>query len=247
MPIQNPEIVAKINQTYRVNFLKDVALARLLDEQTFSALTSIAFLNQAEIVTFIQSDPKFLDQLFSILSEEKLSLKRRKDVVLFLHELSSIVKGMHPHGKSEFFRSLAQHGLFAIFEYTLGDHDTDIRIAVISILTNILDGESSLVRSFCLAQSKQGQKTLSEFLVDKFLTEPDSGLRSQLSDILRMLLDTFKLDATEGLVHQSSEAEEFLTLFYESALSKLVSPILELDKGLLTDEQGNFIKSFAGV
>jgi hypothetical protein len=50
------------------------------------------------------------------------------------------------------FRSLGQHGLFAIFEYTLADEDIDIRLAASSMLSSILDHDPTLVRSFCLAQ-----------------------------------------------------------------------------------------------
>ena len=238
IPINNPEIVAKINQTYRVQFLKDVALARILDEQTFSSLNSIAFFNQTEIVSHIQSDQTFLSELFAILSEENISLERRKDVILFLHELSTIARTLHVNSKTDFFRSLAQYGLFAIFEYTLGDPDIDVRIAVVSILSNILEGEATLVRSFCLAQSRQKQKPLSDILVEKFISETDSGLRSQLAENIRMLIDTMRLDATEGLVQRTNESEEFLTLFYETSLQSLVEPISQLDMNMLVSQKG---------
>ena len=41
VPIQDPAIRAKIHQTYRIGYLKDVILPRVLDDATFGTLTSI--------------------------------------------------------------------------------------------------------------------------------------------------------------------------------------------------------------
>ena len=239
MQFKNPEIVRKITQTYRVQFLKDVALARILDEQTFSSLCSITFYNHTEIVAFIQNDQDFQSHIFSILSEENISAERRKDVLMFLHELSVTVKSLHIQSKAEFFRSLASHGLFAIFEYTIGDSDIDIKIAIMALLSNILENESALVRSYCLAQSKQHQKSLLEIVIDRFLKESDSGLRSQLSEIIRMMIDTVRVDATsEGIVQHSAEAEDFLTLFYDQNLSQLAQPVMSLEESMISKTNG---------
>jgi protein phosphatase-4 regulatory subunit 3 len=211
----------------------------MLDEQTFSSLSSIAFFNQSEIVAYIQKDQSFQIQIFAILSEENLSAQKRKDVVMFLHELSVTVKGLHVQSKAEFFRSLASHGLFAIFEYTIGDQDIDIRIAIISLLTNILENEAGLVRSFCLAQARQNQKTLIETVIDRLLTETDSGLRSQLSEIIRMMIDTIRVDAvSEGIVHHTTDAEDFLNLFYENYVSQLAHPIMSLNEEMIVVKHG---------
>jgi protein phosphatase-4 regulatory subunit 3 len=158
---------------------------------------------------------------------------------MFLYELAVLAKTIQMSHKSEFFRSLAQHGLFAIFEYTLNDSDLEIRTAVIAILSSILEGEAGLMRSFCLAQSKQNQKPLSELLVERFIVETDSGLRSQLREIIRMMVDTFRLDATEGLVNSQTESEEFLTMFYECSLSKLVEPITSIKSSDLIEANGS--------
>lgn len=239
VPFNSPEIISKILQTYRVQFLKDVALARILDEQTFSSLSSIAFFNQSEIIAYIQTDQSFQAHVFAILSEDNLSAQKRKDVIMFLYESSVIVKSLHSQTKAEFFRSLASHGLFAIFEYTIGDKDIEIRIAIIALLTNILENEGALVRSFCLAQSKQNQKTLIETVIERLLDEPDSGLRSQLSEIIRMMIDTGRLDAvTDGIVQHTAEAEDFLQLFYDRYVTLLAQPIMNLDESMLVSRNG---------
>ena len=92
---------------------------------------------------------------------------------------------------------MGKHGLFALFEHTLGDADIAVRNASLSILFNSLEYDPSLVRSFCLAQFKQNQLPLIAFMIEQFLKETDVGLKSQNSECIRMLLDTTGLDTTE--------------------------------------------------
>lgn len=66
VPISDLKIRSKIRQTFRLQFLKDVALARLLDESTCSMIASIIYFNQIEIIGFIQNNKEFSLQLFAL-------------------------------------------------------------------------------------------------------------------------------------------------------------------------------------
>ena len=65
IPIDSEELKEKIHQTYRIQYLKDVVLARSLDDQTFSTLHSFIVFNQMEIVSHLKSDQKYLRQMFA--------------------------------------------------------------------------------------------------------------------------------------------------------------------------------------
>lgn len=69
VPISDGKIRSKIKQTFRLQFLKDVALARLLDESTCSMIASIIYFNQIEIIGFIQNNKDFSTQLFALYDE----------------------------------------------------------------------------------------------------------------------------------------------------------------------------------
>jgi protein phosphatase-4 regulatory subunit 3 len=71
IPIPSKEIVDKIARTYRLQFLKDVALARLLDDNTFSFLNSLIFFNQVDIVNYFHQNHVFLNDLFIILNQQE--------------------------------------------------------------------------------------------------------------------------------------------------------------------------------
>ncbi|KAG8840173.1 Platinum sensitivity protein, partial [Serendipita sp. 405] len=59
-------IQTKVHQTYRLQYLKDVVLARVLDDPIFNVLNSLVIFNQIEIVQYIQSEEYFLRELFSL-------------------------------------------------------------------------------------------------------------------------------------------------------------------------------------
>jgi protein phosphatase-4 regulatory subunit 3 len=65
--INNPELLSKIHQTYRVQYIQDVVLPTpsVFEENMLSTLSSFIFFNKVEIVTLIQEDEKFLTELFT--------------------------------------------------------------------------------------------------------------------------------------------------------------------------------------
>ncbi|KAJ3066894.1 Platinum sensitivity protein, partial [Rhizoclosmatium hyalinum] len=159
LPIPDAAIALKITQTYRIQFLRDTALARMLDDGTYAAMNSMVFFNQVDIVGwFVNAGPgeDYLAKVIGILNEEDIGEEglsvQRDDVVLFLHELSTVAKGMQLTLRASYYRTMAKLGLFAIFDYTLIHEDIKVRLAAAAILASILDHDPALVRSFCMAQ-----------------------------------------------------------------------------------------------
>merc|ERR1719400_3028565 len=60
--INNPELLSKIHQTYRVQYIQEVVLPTpsVFEENMLSTLSSFIFFNKNEIVTQLQDDEKFL-------------------------------------------------------------------------------------------------------------------------------------------------------------------------------------------
>jgi hypothetical protein len=92
-----------------------------------------------------------------------------------------------------------------------------------------------------LAQIKQEQTPLIDYIIARFIDESDSGLRSQLSEVIRVLLDTSGMEGSEGLVTHSggeSDVDEFLNVFYEKYMAKLVAPVLALESSCVIKDNG---------
>ena len=97
-------MISKIKQTYRAQYLRDVALARVLDDQTFASLNSIALFNQVDIVDMFKADDQYMDQLFDLLSNDGVPIEKKKDVVMFLYELTTIARSISKESRSDFYR-----------------------------------------------------------------------------------------------------------------------------------------------
>ncbi len=63
--------------------------------------------------------------------------------------------------------------------------------------------------------------------------EGDEGVRSQLAECLRVMLDTSKADqGMDGLMvsaPQDSDVDDFLNMFYEKHMTLLLEPVLTIE------------------
>ncbi len=72
IPFRDPSIQRKIHHTYRLQFLKDVVLARALDDSTFNVLNSCIIFNQIDIINHIQQDTVFLRHVVRLYVDEDI-------------------------------------------------------------------------------------------------------------------------------------------------------------------------------
>lgn len=72
IPIRDITIQRKIHHTYRLQFLKDVVLARALDDTTFNVLNSCIIFNQIDIIQHVQQDTEFLRDIVSLYVDESM-------------------------------------------------------------------------------------------------------------------------------------------------------------------------------
>jgi protein phosphatase-4 regulatory subunit 3 len=131
---QDPTIKAKIHQIYRLQYLKDVVLARILDDATYSMLNSFIYFHQVDIVTHLQNNVTFLTQLFHLFGQHYGSLASLKDAaappspapldrqrqgILFLQQFCAMAKNLQVQARNAFYRQMADKGLLRVIEYAL--------------------------------------------------------------------------------------------------------------------------------
>lgn len=76
--IKDESIRTKIHQTYRLLYLKDVVLARVLEESTMNIINSMIFFNQNDIVQHMQSNTQFLLAAFEAFVPDKTGASPKK-------------------------------------------------------------------------------------------------------------------------------------------------------------------------
>ncbi|KAF9238811.1 component of IIS longevity pathway SMK-1-domain-containing protein [Melanogaster broomeanus] len=79
IPIQDEVIRKKVHHTYRLQFLKDVVLARALDDSTFNVLSSCIIFNQIDIINHVQQDPVFMHEIVRLYVSEEVLAGPRKE------------------------------------------------------------------------------------------------------------------------------------------------------------------------
>lgn len=76
VPIRSPSLLSKIHQTHRLHYLKDVILARILEDSTFSMLNSAIYFNEVEIVNEVVGERELIRDVFQILDDSEGGDKR---------------------------------------------------------------------------------------------------------------------------------------------------------------------------
>ncbi|KAJ1331471.1 protein phosphatase 4 regulatory subunit 3 [Microdochium nivale] len=243
--IEDATVLTKIHQTYRLQYLKDVVLARILDDNTFSVLNSLIFFNQVDIVQHLQSNASFLSELFNIFkSPAQQEARRKKEAVLFIQQCCAIAKNLQPPSRQTLYNNFIAHGLLQVINFGLRHNDVSVRVGATDILVSMIDHDPQMIRMTIYRQIHEKQPPLTESLIDLLLVEVDLGVKSQISDALKVLLDHGPPVPAEGYPKANGEfggrppsgmmrgidpqQERFLHLFFDQSAGRLFQPIMNL-------------------
>ncbi|KAI4344802.1 hypothetical protein L6164_011991 [Bauhinia variegata] len=216
IPIKDPRVLSKIHQTYRVGYLKDVVLARVLDEATVASLNSIIHSNNAIVVSLLKDDSTFIQELFARLKSPTTSPESKKNLVYFLHEFCSLSKSLQMVQQLRLFRDLMNEGIFDIITDVLQSQDKKLVLTGTDILILFLNQDPNLLRSYVVQQEGI---TLLGLLVKGMITDFGDDMHCQFLEILHNLLDSSTLSG--------AQRDTIIDIFYEKHLGQLIKVITE--------------------
>jgi protein phosphatase-4 regulatory subunit 3 len=252
--IEDLAIKKKIHYTYRLQYLKDVVLARILDDPTFSVLNSLIFFHQVDIVQHLQANGAFLKELFGIFAAPEQTQERRKDAVLFIQQCTSIAKSLQAQSRAQMYQNFINNGLLDVIQYALKHPDASVRVAGIDVLVALIDHDALMVRSYIFKAIHEKTKPLTETLIELLLIEVDLGVRYQMSDAIKVLLDPNANSASiealgrtngeflakvRGHLTHVAQPESFIQNYYDESARKLFQPLKDLE----ARESGKFSES----
>jgi protein phosphatase-4 regulatory subunit 3 len=245
--IQDETIRRKIHHTYRLQYLKDVVLARILDDPTFSILNSIIFFNHVDIVKHLHSNTAIIEELFRVFSPSThessgSSDQRRTDAVLFIQQCCAVAKNIQAQPRTALYGSFLQNDVFSVVTYALRHGETAVRIAGTEILVAFIDHDPALMRSLIFRQISSRATPLTDTLIELLLREADFGVKSQMAEALRVLLDPSSNTTAEAYAKANTEfvgraaapapvnpqTDAFIQHFYEESAVKLYKPLIDL-------------------
>lgn len=246
--IDNDEVRRKIHYTYRLLYLKDVVLARILDDPTFSVLNSLIFFHQVDIVNFLQSNEKFLRELFSIFGPDETDAPRMREAVLFIQNCCAVAKNIQAQSRAHLYNNFIQFGLFPVVMFALRHHDAAVRVAGTDILVSLIDHDPHMVRMQIFNAIKEKTTPLTDTLIELLLVEVDLGVKSQMADAIKILLDPSTTQAQMDMMNRAQNGEfvqkqrgsgphmtitpqtdAFISNFYEESAKRLFQPLKDLE------------------
>eukprot|EP01104_Vermistella_antarctica_P010667 TRINITY_DN285_c0_g1_i1.p1 TRINITY_DN285_c0_g1~~TRINITY_DN285_c0_g1_i1.p1 ORF type:complete len:1021 (+),score=309.04 TRINITY_DN285_c0_g1_i1:194-3256(+) len=231
IPIRNEETLQRIHQTFRMQYLKDVVLARSLDDPTFGTINSLIFFNNIEIVHALIDDRAFFERLFKRLKQAKPDTNELRELVQFVQEMCNMVtKAQQPASSlaPDTFAKLSEFGLFDVLSHTLIDPDMQTRAASLEIINCMLGHGPAMVRQRLLTQlHDEPDRPVVSHVVTCLVTDHDTGMQTQAAEIIRQLLDS---ETPDGPAPSAPSAvDEFLTTFYDSCMDAMCEPLIPRD------------------
>ncbi|EED12904.1 DUF625 domain protein, putative [Talaromyces stipitatus ATCC 10500] len=239
VPMKDPIIQKKIRQTWRLQYLKDVVLARILDDPTFSVLNSLIFFNQVDIINHIQTNAAFLKELFAIFDPRNTDQRRKDDAVCFIHQCASIAKNLQAPARATLFSQFIGHGLFPVIAFAVKHPKPAMRTIGIDILVALLDHDPIMMRGYMLKAINEKKVPLTDTLIDLLHTEGDLGVKNQLADAIKVLLDPqiaihdpmnrigTDLSGKARSTHQLPDA--FVQVHFDDSAKRLFTPLKQLE------------------
>lgn len=223
IPITDPSVRAKIHQTYRVGYLKDVILPKVLDDGTFATLSSLMMFNNVEVLVALTHSATFFPDLFRRLNIESGATTTAADAewedhVSFLQELCGMAKHLQVSNRNQMLHKLISLGLFRVMAAALERPSDSLRLRAMDVLLAAAQHDPGLIRAYIEAGSEQGR--LLEFLIKTLADISQGGLQEQALELLRVILSFG--EPGDGPAEQSS----FLELFYEKHMKRALQTLI---------------------
>lgn len=239
--MDNEEIQRKIHATYRLQYLKDVVLARILDDPTFSVLNSMIYYHQVAILTHIQSSKPFLEELFGIFSPNETDQERKRQAVLFIQQCCAVTKGIPVLAKQQLFNNFLGHGLLSVITFALRHSDVTVRVGATDVLVCLIDHDPHMIRQIIFRQINEKQTPLTDSLIDLLLVESDLGVKAHVADSMKVLLDPGSQNGPMDSIGKANgeyggrmrsqpdpQQAEFVKDFYDDSAKRLFKPLADL-------------------
>uniref|UniRef100_A0A0E0PHS9 Serine/threonine-protein phosphatase 4 regulatory subunit 3-like central domain-containing protein n=1 Tax=Oryza rufipogon TaxID=4529 RepID=A0A0E0PHS9_ORYRU len=198
IPIKNASVVSKIHQTYRIGYIKDVILPRVLDDSTMASIAAIIHANNAAVVCLLKDDASFVKELFAKMRSSNISAESKRELI---------------------YLDLASEGVFDIMSDVLQSQDKVLVSAGTDILVYFLNQDPNLLRSYIARQenSQEGNSLLG-LLVQGMVTDFGEGMHCQFLEILKILMDGFA-------TNMPTNYRGVIDVFHEKHLDKLIDVI----------------------
>ena len=201
--MNNFDTLDLIHQTFRLQYFKDVILAKILDEESSASFILLIRLNHMAIINSLDNDPEVLEVMQELLKSPNTILEDQINILKFFKEFLTIAKTVSLRKSLQIHQATVVTDFMRFITRVLNRSESsdfesvkEAKILAIGLFTNFIQHDPSQIRNYLIqTDSRNNQdlpKNLLSTIIDMF-TNPEtcSPIRWQLVTALRILLDTF--------------------------------------------------------
>ena len=228
LDIKNKEILHKIHLNLRLSYLKDTAICRFIEENTLKNINSMIQLNNNEIIQFFLQNLENLKLLLDLIKNNN-DFNVKKDACLFLVELMNCSFDIFS-SRITFIETLCENKIFEIIDNLLAKISNEennnnnenkssyelIKISIIEILIKILTCASESLKEYLI---NNNDSKILNILCKLMLTNENFGIKYEISQIIKIYLDSEFQDSTNNQTLQHSNIFIILVDYLEIPLN----------------------------
>lgn len=202
--MNNFDTLDLIHQTFRLQYFKDVILAKILDEESSASFILLIRLNHMAIINSLDNDPEVLEVMRELLKSPNTILEDQINILKFFKEFLTIAKTVSLRKSLQIHQATVVTDFMRFITRVLNRSETsdfesvkEAKILAIGLFTNFIQHDPSQIRNYLIQTDSRNNnqelpKNLLSTIIDMF-TNPEtcSPIRWQLVTSLRILLDTF--------------------------------------------------------
>ena len=233
--VNDSAIEEEIRKCFVLQFLKDVVLARLLDDSGLNCISTMIQNKESRMLDFMQKDEDFLKELFALYGddddnddEKNLEKCQRKiDGIKLINQFVLISKTQQPFQRTEFYKALITKGLMSMIKFSTREKEIESRILVTEVIVTIIEHEILLFKN-------SNEEMLMNTLINILIDEKNIGLKTQAFEAIKILIDPNNLiESNSNLINDNVNISEliddsFFSDFYEKSALKLFQPIISI-------------------
>jgi len=165
IPVDDQDVLGKIHETHRLEYLKDAILApRAVNDMTIATINTLLHLNNCFIIMRLQGNQTFMRQLWATLLDENATrIMKRRGAIVVLHKMCHLAKNLQPEDREVFYRSLTSSGpssFFAAVEKLLDTPQLghQPRLQCVQILSCIVTHKPVLLHDFVVERESHPEQ-----------------------------------------------------------------------------------------
>ena len=153
-------------------------------------------------------------------------------------------KSLQAQGRVQLYQGFINGGLLDVIQYALKHQDPAVRVAGTDILVSLIDHDALMVRSYIFKAIHEKTKPLTDTLIELLLVEVDLGVKAQMADAIKVLLDPNANSTSIETISRTNsdflakvraalppmlETNSFIQTFYDESSKKLFKPLKDLE------------------